>query len=1131
MFTYQHSFAQNSMLADGAIYKLATKQEGVFKLDRNFLEKLGINASTIDPRKIQVLGHGGGTLPERNDEPRIEDLFQLSIYVSGQDDGVFDASDYILFYGEGSDKWIYDKSEKTYHKEENPYDDRNYYFLKIGEENGKRITSSEGGENATYITNTFSAKQHHQRDLTNLLHSAGDANLQGSGRIWGGESFRTTRKIDFTTSFDFTDAVLSEPVFVNLQFIGRSSKTSTVILNVGSSRETANISSSEVFEIEAEYAKFGRIQKNISLNTNAPTISIDYPNLGNDNHGWLDYLEFNFRSNLVYQGDQIIFSDVEAPEGQTCQYDINSSVSEIQIWDITNSLEPQEVILQGSAPSFSFLTQQKELSTFVAYDLQHTLEAEPVGKIENQNLHAMEEVDYLVIYHPNFKEATDKIVAHRKSHNNFSIESVTIEQVLNEFSSGKTDPSAIRDFARYIRARSSNFKYLLLVGDGSFDYRHIYSDLEDQSFIPVYETELSFHPIYSFPSDDYYALLDDREGGSWRGALDIAVGRLCVRTADEANIVAKKIIDYETNEKMEGDWRNRVLFVADDEDRDRHLNSADEIAERTKLKYPNFNVNKIYFDAYVQENTPGGTFNFNAKEALNQSLLKGQLVVNYIGHGGSTGWAQERVLQVEDIGKWDNIDRLPLLVTATCSFAGYDDPSAISAGELTLTNPTGGAIALFTTVRAVYAGNNERLTKSVFDHIFEPVDGVMPTLGEILVNSKNATAADTAGSNARKFTLLGDPAMRLALPPYTVSTTKINGVPVEGSTLDTLKAFSKVDVEGEVRDQSGGLLSSYNGKVYPTIFDKELTLKTLAQDDGSTEKAFRLQKSVIFKGLASVVNGKFKFSFVVPKDINYSFGKGKISYYANAEDQEDAAGSFNDVAVGGTDEQGINDTEGPEIDLYMDDESFIYGGITKKDPVLLVNLSDANGINVIGNSIGHDLTAVIDGDLQSVLLLNEFYEAAQDDHTGGKVSYPLSDLEVGPHTLTVKAWDIANNSSEALVEFVVVDEAEAGLRHVLNYPNPFSTNTSFQFEHQLQNQDLTIRVEILNPSGQIVQVLEEFVQATGIISRDVTWDGRDDFGDPLANGVYIYRVTVTAQDSQGRLMKHVSNLEKLVILR
>ncbi|MCB0687355.1 MAG: type IX secretion system sortase PorU, partial [Saprospiraceae bacterium] len=462
---------------------------------------------------------------------------------------------------------------------------------------------------------------------------------------------------------------------------------------------------------------------------------------------------------------------------------------------------------------------------------------------------------------------------------------------------------------------------------------------------------------------------------------------------------------------------------------------------------------------------------------------------------------------------------------------GYDDPRRISAGEYTITHPTGGSISLFTTVRAVYANSNERLTRSVFDHLFQPVDGKMPTIGEILIESKNANAADTAGTNARKFTLLGDPALRLAIPSYGARTVKVNGKSVDAAKLDTLKALSKVEIEGEIIDANGNLVSGFNGKIYPTIYDKAITLKTLAQDKGSSERTFTLQKSVIFKGLASVDNGRFKFSFVVPKDINYAFGNGKISYYAQDGSHTDAGGAFSNIMVGGTNREGLDDGKGPDIELFMDDESFVYGGITDRNPTLLVKLSDENGINVIGNSIGHDLTAVLDQDLQGTILLNDFYESAQDDYTSGMVNYPLSNLAPGSHSLLVKAWDVANNSNEMLIEFVVVDESDNGLRHVLNYPNPFSHNTCFQFEHQLQDLDLDIKVEILTPSGRIVKVLEQSVKASGFLSRDVKWDGTDEFGDPLGNGIYIYRVTVTTEDARGRILKNTSDLEKLVILR
>ncbi len=1118
-----------SVLADGNIYKLATKQDGVYRLDYSFLEQLGVNPTTIDPRNIQLFGHGGGILPEPNSMPRVDDLAELDIVVSGEDDGSFDSGDFILFYGQSSDQWIRDEVTQYYHRIENPYEDQNFYFLKIGEQAGRRISSAASDGASSYETSSYSARQHHQVDMENLLHLANDANLQGSGRLWVGEQFKTEREKSFALSFDFKNAIISEPLNFSMQFVARSAESSKVFLRVGTHEEEILIASADVGKIEVDYAKIGRLTKEISLQSTSDEVSISYPSLGNNNVGWLDFLEFNFRANLVYGDEQLIFNDLRAPIGEKCSYIITGQ--DFTIWDIRDPLSPVQIEHQANGSVSSFSAVQDQNSGYVAFDVSNALQAESVGPVPNQNLHGIDIVDYVIIYHPDFTEAVQKLVLHRQAYNQFKIEAVSIDEVFNEFSSGKTDPTAIRDFARLLDRRSDGFKYLLLFGDGSFDFRHLYENLPDHSFIPVYETERSLHPINSFPSDDYYALLDDTEGGHWRGALDIAVGRLPVRTEEEANIVVDKIIKYETDGKFLGDWRVNVLFVADDEDQNRHFRQADRIAEKTANLYPALNVNKVYLDAFEQENTPGGVFNFKATEALNQNMFKGQLVVNYIGHGGANGWAQERVLRKGDIDKWNNSERLPLCITATCSFAGYDDPRRLSAGEYTITHPNGGAIALFTTVRAVYASSNERLTRSVFDHLFEPVNGRMPTIGEILINSKNSNSADTTQINARKFTLLGDPAIRLAIPEYSAITTKINGKSVDDPDLDTLKALSKVTIEGEIVDARGALASNFNGKIYPSIFDKAVILKTLAQDKGSSEEEFKLQKNVIFKGLASVNNGRFQFSFVVPKDINYSFGDGKVSYYAEDGSSIDAGGALRDITVGGTSDQALNDTEGPDIEIFLNDENFMDGGVTDRNPLLLVKLSDENGINVVGNSIGHDLTGVLDQNNQSSIILNDFYESAKDDYTQGTVQYPMTNLELGAHTINVKAWDIANNSSESAMDFVVVDEAQNGLQHVLNYPNPFSTNTSFQFEHQLPDQTLDIKVDILTPSGRLIRTLEEQVTASGFLSRDVKWDGTDEFGDPLGNGIYIYRVSVTAETAGGRILKNTSDLQKLVIIR
>lgn len=1129
---YGYGQTTSSVLADGDIYKFATAKNGVYKLDYVFIEQLGLNPTTFNPQNLSIYGQGGGTLPEPNIEDRVDDLVEIPIQIVGEDDGKFDVEDYILFYGEDMDKVVYLNNQDRYHREKNPYEKSNFYFIKIKNDKGQRMTASNPPADIAYSTDSYSDFQIFEEETYNILHKA-DANLQGSGRRWLGDRFKAEREKSYDDKFDFSNLVQDEPIYVHMEFAARSDRTSNVSLTLDNQVLSTNIIRANVTDIEKPYAKIGIIGEEIQLNSDRPSITVKYPQLGNSNEGWLDFIAFNMRRRLVYADKQYTFADNRSFEFSSANYTVAGNVADAAIWDVSNALQPLSIEAQGAnGGNITFQTTTGPDTRYVIFREEDAFSAAPIGKIANQNLHAISDAEYLVIYHPDFEGAAMRIADHRKNFSRLRVEIASIDQVYNEFSSGKVDPTAIRDFARMLYKRSTDFGYLLLIGDGSFDYRHVYTDFNNESFIPVFETEESFDPILSYPSDDYYALLSDLEGDDIRGALDIAVGRFPVRTLEEANVIVDKIVRYEKGEKTLGDWRTNILFVADDEDGNRHVNAADPIAENTRTKYPLFNINKVYLDAFEQENTPGGVFNFKAKKELNQSMFKGQLVVNYLGHGGSKGWAQERVLLKEDVDQWNNIDRLPLLITATCSFAGYDNPVEITAGEYTLTNPTGGSVALFTTVRAVYAGQNERLTRSVFDHLFAEVDGELPPIGDLLINAKNSNAQDTSSANARKFTLLGDPAMRLAVPQRFVRTTKINGLDIGDTNLDTLKALSKATIEGDVVNSDGSIVSSFNGNLYPTIYDKAVNLKTLGQDKGSSERPFQLQKSVIFKGLASITNGQFKFSFVVPKDINYAYGKGKISYYAEDGSPIDGGGAFRDIYVGGTNKDGLTDETGPALDVFMNTEDFVFGGMTDRDPTLLLKLSDDNGINVIGNSIGHDLTAVLDNDFQNTIILNEFYESEKDDYTRGIVRYPMNALELGKHTLTVKAWDIANNSTEMLTEFVVVDEAEDGLRHVLNYPNPFSESTCFQFEHSFLDQDLDIRVDILTPSGRRVTTLEKNIKASGNLSRDIKWDGRDDFGDRLANGIYIYRVTVRVTDaSSGRILKNTSDLQKLVVLR
>ena len=1116
------TFADNSVLSSGAIYKVSFTESGVYKLDYNYLKDLGIDIDNINPKNLAVYTSHGKALAENIIEDRFDDLIESPILIKGEENNVFNSADYILFYAKGDESW--NTSNNTYNHEKNIYSDINYAFIKVKESQGKRLGTSNSLSTTAYTSSIYNSLQRYEEDKVNLL--AAFTATQGTGQLWFGDRYNTVKEYDYTDKFDLTGYVLGEEIEIKLGFAGRNDEnTSRVFLDLDGNtldKSLARINDSGSISTN-RYANYALMNTTATINNPNGKIVVRYPFQGNDvSEGWLDYLQLIIPKTLNFNGNPILISNQESVNYNNTALSLTGSPD--HIWDVTSLDDIKNAFVDNGQIKYN---SQDELRLFYAFNEATAMTPTKLGVVENQNLHSIDDVELIVIYHPTFENDIERYVEHRSSFGNLNVKAININHVYNEFSGGKVDPSAIRDLAKMVYDRTDNFKYLLLIGDGSFDYKQLTPDIPDHNFIPVYETKESLDPIDGFPTDDFYALLDINEGTNLKGQLDIAVGRFPVKTAEEFTGLVDKLIHYDTHPDTQGDWKLKLGFAADDEDSGRHLTDTEDIANQTKLRYPDFNQQKIYFDAFLQESTPGGARFPDATKELNNAVFKGLLVLNYLGHGGPKGWAQERVLQVSDIQSWNNYDNIPLLITATCTFAGYDEPSVESAGEVSLLNERGGAIGLFSTTRAVFASDNKRLVSSVYDTMFTTQGGQLQTLGEILMRGKNKNVQDTQKINARKFSLLGDPSMRLSVPLLNVETSKINGISVSEFS-DTLKALKQVTIEGIITDQNNQFVSDYNGIVYPTIFDKESTLRTLANDSNSGEKSFNVIKNILFKGAATVTNGMFSFTFVVPKDINYAYGPGRISYYATNPDRVDAKGSNDNFIIGGTSNNIIQDNQGPEIQIFMNDESFVYGGITNTDPVLLIKLEDENGINVTGTSIGHDLSGTLDEDNQGTFIMNDFYEATVDNFREGSARYPISGLESGRHSISVKAWDVLNNSSEARSEFVVIKDGDNVLEHVLNYPNPFTTSTNFQFEHDLTSTELDILITIYTISGKVIKTIEATKYTTGFRIDDIHWDGTDDFGSDIGKGVYLYKIKVRSDEFN---LLRESEFEKLVILK
>jgi hypothetical protein len=1126
-------YTYTSALSSGAIYKFGVSQNGVYRLDFNFLKNtLGIaNLESIDPRQIRLYGNGGAMLPERAGDPTPDDLLENAIVVVGEADGKFDNSDYILFYATGPAPWTYRPSttDPELTIQQHLYDNFAYYFIKTGDGQGLRV-QEQASVPAGYVTEEFDDVRRIEDEKVNLLNLFSSA--QGSGKRWFGDYFFQTR--ERTYNFSFPNLAPGSSARLRAEFAGRCRINTTLQVVAGSSTFSQTIFGVPVSNNEADFAANGVVRGNFQPAADNVEVRLRYVPSAESSEGWLDYIEVNARRRLLMTGQMLEFRDLQTLAQPAATFRLSGVTGTLAVWDITDRQVPKRQLATASGSNLEFgASTQGVLRNFVAfYDNASLPKPEKaVGKIDNQNIHGLDNLHSVILYHPDFEATVQQLAQHRRTFSGLDVATVRIDQLYNEFSSGAKDPTAIRDFARMLLERSpGKFDYLLLFGDGSFDPRNNTASEDNLDFIPVFETYQSFNPIYAFPSDDYFALLSDGEGGDLKGALDIAVGRVTPRNTAEAQAIVNKIIDYDSSPNTLGDWRLRLQYFADDEDWNAHIRQAEVLATAAENTESWFNLEKVYFDAYQQVATSSEKRIPDAKAAINANIFKGGLIAQYIGHGGPRGWAQERVIDNNDIAGWDNTNRYPLIITATCSFGGYDDYNTLTGGEQALLKVNSGAVGLFTTVRAVFIDGNNKLTDAVQKVIFQRVgNGQYRTIGDILKDAKN-TLTQSNENNGRRFTLLGDPAMFLALPKYRVRTTSINGKNFDPAQPDTIRALLPVELEGEVTDTSGNLLSTYNGRVFVTLFDKKQTLKTLAQDPQSQEYSFTVQRSILFKGSATVTNGRFKVNFIVPKDINYTYGFGKLSYYAENGTPLDAAGADTAFYVGGTATE-IKDENPPLVQVFLNTDDFVFSGITDKNPTIFVKCSDDFGMNVTGAGLGHDLTAVLDGNVLETIVLNDFYESAQDDARRGQALYPLRSLTPGRHTLRVKGWDIANNSGEGYTEFVVAEDGKAALAHVLNYPNPFTTNTNFQFEHNLSGQVLDVQISIFSVSGKLVKTILHNAPADGFRVTDISWNGKDEYGDNLARGVYLYRIKVRGTDVIGNTATAESAFEKLVILK
>lgn len=1141
-------------LKSGNFYKIKIDQSGVFKITTKFLRDNGINPSTVNPKNFKIYGNGGLMLPEHNSDFRYSALQENSIQVVGDNDGIWNEEDYALFYAEGPHGFnVYKNSYDGFGSETrrvetrtdksknliNIYDDFSYYFITFDGAAGKRIVETDQAINGNIISR-YDDYQYINEEKFNLL---------SIGRIWTGDSFSDNKTVTFTTKSPIkpTDRIYYQSRYIAFQSAGN--KITTTINN--SNPATLNIASDEKREfIPGVYS--GSIT---NLSGNQLTFSYN-PTAGSNPNGkfYFDYAEVLYKEDLKFNNSQMNFRSYGINEKSNTLYtfEISDASSVEQVWqvsDITNVTRKVNKSGNTSTFSFGYIANSNFSNEFVVFKNSDAFTPAFVGKIDNQDLGGLQNINYLMITIPSMMGQAQRLANFYQGQYNVAV--VDVNKIYNEFSSGRKDITAIRDFTTKLNS-TGNLKYVFILGDASYDYKgknHPGSDI-----VPSYQSEESGNYSDSFVTDDYFVMTSPQTANETRVSSklpNLPIGRLPAANISEAKLLIDKTLAYNNANPGQstpfGEWRMKVDFVVDDDADNQSpfhntMNASLVNVFESGLR-KEYNVRKLYLDAFPAETASGGQRYPQVNQAIS-SDIGNSLYLFYFGHGGINGWSQERVLTINQIQNFNNYNnvfsRFPLVSTITCEFTLWDDPGTFSAGEQVIKSKTGGASTMITSSRAIGVGYGEEFTTIFTKHIFElNANNDFINLGDAFLKAKIEKGPF---SDHLKVNFLGDPATKLSRPKPRIT---IDGI--ESPIPNQLRALDFVKVKGHITKANGDVDTDFNGRVAINIFDKRLNKKTLNNDnDGRMNPvlSYTEEGGPIVKSSGVAVNGVFAVEFYVPKDINYEIGTGRMLVYADNK-VFDVFQNQSQV-IGGINPDGINDTEPPKVKLFLNNTNFADGGITDQNPVLLACVTDDKGINSTGSGIGHDVTVILDGKIIETVVLNDYYFSGDAngctnptlaDYQKGNVSYPFRNLTPGEHQLIFKVWDINNNSTSSTLNFVVKDESDQNLtiNRLLNWPNPFTNKTYVQFEHNCDD-ILDVNVQIYTITGKLVRTLSSVVTAEPFLEgfrtprTAIEWDGNDDFGDAVGKGTYIFKIFAKSQN-QEKCKGSATAVEKMVLLK
>ena len=1093
--------AVNSVLSTGKWYKFEAPAEGVYKITKSMLASLGIDASTVDPRTIKIYNNGGKILPENVNLPAPLDLVENAIYIAGESDGKFDDADYILLYGKGTNFWDYDTVSKSIKRMFNPYSDQNFYWITSGGADGKRMQNKQSiPAPANYVQNSSKAFAYWHQDIINIAQS---------GRYFVGDEFNpATISRTYTNMLD--SLLPGSRIDYSFYFIN-SDPVSNIELKLDENGNTIYDSSIPGINTDPnpDYSSGVPTLASASFTGNIPAnrslLKFTFNASSAASKGYINWFEIYYNKALAPVNDNLIFFSKDT--SAKIEYDLKLfSNSNIRVYDVTDysnvKIITNPLLLSGS--DFNFISSENQgfVSKYLAVGNDNFMTPiNPVSAI-NSNIHGFQDGAKLVIITPkDFMDQALRLKSFKENHPKLNISTYVadIEQIYNEFSCGMKDVGGIRNFLKYAYDNwTIKPEYVLLFGDGTYDYKNI--EGVGNNYIIPYETENIVNLIDSYPMDDFYVEVSGADN-----LVDMGIGRINANSPADAQIAVDKIISYETD-NSKGAWQNLITMVADDQwttagyEGNYHVVQSEDLA--TNHIPVSFDINKIYLGEYPTVITSLGRTKPGVTEDLVKAINNGSIIVNFIGHGSPELWTHEMVFQNSTtIPRLIN-DNLFFLTAATCDFGYYDLPGTQSGAELLVMKEGSGAIGSVTSARPVYSDQNAELNNQFYDDLLgSPRDTLnLPIpVGKAYFYMKQVRT----GENDQKYHLFGDPSLRLSIPQFPANLDSANGQSLAGNV--QIKALSNTRISGKILKPDNSVWTNFNGQGILSVFDSQRQATMVEQPDIT----INLQGGIIFRGQVSVTNGKFNSNFIVPKDISYENQNGKVVFLFY-DNNADGLGFTSNIVVGGTDTTAVNDKTGPKIDIYFDDVTFKNSYLVNTNSKLIIKLSDPTGLNTTGTGIGHNIEGVLNDDINNPIDFTTYFTGDLDaGGKSGQVNYQFNNLNEGNYKLQVKAWDVFNNFSIETTYFDVVSGNSLTVSDVYNYPNPFSGKTTFTFQQNL-NKTFDVKIKIYTVAGRLIKVIDSY----GVHDKYVTieWDGKDQDGGLLANGVYFYKVILKSID-------------------